>query len=606
MKINEALNALGVNRVIWIDDQFHDTPAKLAKLLCNNIEVTRLCDFEELNELVEQFEFDEQGVSEQISQVLTDISKERFLSIKEQYFSQEKAVFRMATDEIGGNEFAILCRLMNISEDDRWTFDEYGSRLPDTCAADDSSISYIIDLRDGANGPHRGLEVLVTLRELSSKGTAFILTHEASIDKEEILENELRSALLERDPSISVPICVIAKQRLSFDPENEEELHNSLRVAIKRAGLRKSMHEVLLHMSENIKSAYDAAAKALLDIPPEQLEAFVIERGRKEGVSELHVVERAVSVTMAQRIRDIFAKSPSVQKSTERLRALRGIPLNASSSPIHKSLHDFRSLEVWEHESLINDAHAPVACGDVFELDRLEYPGDNPKRFLLLAQPCDIAIRDNGKRDLEMAFLVPLKEKEVAIREKEKLKETPLQFRVDGIQYVCDLRAAVSARLSILDLSSSRPDGRVRLDSEQGAIKSLLPGLQTALQKAMGPLVRVLDSYTQGKLKAPGNGDESFHPALQLAMGGSGPIKKVQFGKYKKASKVTIDEVDVDLPDRLAWGLRRCGRIKMPYAASLLKDYMAVMSREAFDLDFTWTEPVSCALVDEMGEASGC
>nr|WP_298167079.1 hypothetical protein [uncultured Pseudomonas sp.] len=606
MKIDEALSALGVNRVIWIDDHFNDTPNQLSDLLCNNIEITRQCEFGEFEEVIEQFEFNEEGVRNQITQILTDLSRERRFSIKEEYFAQEKRKLDMPTDEIGGAEFDFLCRLMNVKDDDRWTFDDYESQLPKICSADDSSVSYIIDLRDGAAHPTRGLDVLVALNKLSSKGTAFILTHEASIDKEETLECELRDALCKSHSALSIPVCVIAKQRLYSESGEEEELHNSLRIAIKRAGLKKSMHEVLAYVSSNVRSMFDEAASTLLDIPPEQLEAFVVERGRKEGVSELHVVERAVSVTLAQKIRDVFAKSDSVQKSTRRLRALRTVPLTAPVSQIHKSLHEFRSLEVWEHDTLINGAYTPIACGDVFELDELEFPGENSRKFLLLAQPCDISIRDNGKRDLEMAFLVPLKEKEAAIREKEKLKETPLQFRIDGVQYVCDLRAAVSARLSILDLSSSRADGRVRLDKLQEETENLLPGLQIALEKGRRPIAKLLDQYSSGKLKLSGGGDELIHPSMQLTMLYNGPIKKIHSGKYKKASTVCLDGMEHDLPDRITWGLRRCGRIRMPYAASLLKDYMTVMSREAFDLDFTWLEPASCVLGEDSAGVPGC
>jgi len=37
----------------------------------------------------------------------------------------------------------------------------------------------------------------------------------------------------------------------------------------------------------------------------------------------------------------------------------------------------------------------------------------------------------------------------------------------------------------------------------------------------------------------------------------------------------------------VTWSLRRVGRIRMPYAAALLRDFLAIQGRDAFDLDFT-------------------
>jgi hypothetical protein len=42
----------------------------------------------------------------------------------------------------------------------------------------------------------------------------------------------------------------------------------------------------------------------------------------------------------------------------------------------------------------------------------------------------------------------------------------------------------------------------------------------------------------------------------------------------------------INRPKRATWRLRRCGRVRMPYAAALLDLYTSVMSRKAFDLDF--------------------
>lgn len=597
MEIREALCALGVDRVIWIDDYFNETPGQLADLLCNSIEIALACSIDELQLALEQYSFDESESRILVEQILTDAGPERCAEIKKIYFAQEKTQESIETDEISAESFKAVYELMDIKAHDRWTFKGYEKKIEAVCEAGDSKISYIIDLRDGHENPFRGLEVLACLQSLKSKGTAFILTHETTEDGEASLETLLLSKLRESTPRSEIPICVIAKQRLISDSDDDLIIHNALKVAIKRAGLRRSMHEVLQRAAQDVMSAFIMASDQLLEIPPEQLEAFVMERARREGVSELHVVERAITVTMAHKIREVFATDQLIQISTDRLRSLRNVKLETPSSEIHEHLQNFRMLEVWESDSLVNSSYTPIACGDVFEFDMLEFPASaEKKRFLLLAQPCDIAIREKGTRALETAFLVPLKAKDTPQVSKTKLKESPLQFKLDGIQFACDLRAATSVKLSILDLASCRQDGRVRLDKDQSFPPQMLPGLKVAITQSVKPVKVALDSIAgqqgalKGKTTSASQLSDKVDISLQLAMPGQKSFKKIQQGEFKKSNVVNMAGEKTQLPERITWNLRRAGRIKMPYAASLLKDYMSVMSREAFDLDFTWVD----------------
>jgi hypothetical protein len=93
---------------------------------------------------------------------------------------------------------------------------------------------------------------------------------------------------------------LIAKERL-FNFKDDEDLEEALKISIKRAGLRRSLSEVVSRAHGTVDAAFGSAAACLLTVPPEQLEAYVFERGYKEGVSELHVVERVLPHRKASR-----------------------------------------------------------------------------------------------------------------------------------------------------------------------------------------------------------------------------------------------------------------------------------------------------------------
>lgn len=585
MNIEQALNALGANRVIWIDDVFSNTQEDLANLLLTNLEIAKSGKFEEFSDIFENLEFDENQARHDLSQRIHDLTQEQKDDLKKRFFAQEEITKRMPTREASSEQIEAVCTALQILEDDRWCFEDFENKLRAVCENGDLNISYIVDLNNASGGERQGLDVLKTLKQYNSKGTAFLLTHETNAAGESELELQLRDFLDEGQTSYKeIPLCVIAKERLHTD-EDEHAITNALTIAIKRAGLRRSMHEVLKRIEQDVSDAFNLAGSMLLQIPPEQLEEYVVERGRTEGASELHIVERAITATVAQKLRDSFANNTSIKESTLRLRALRNITLDKTKIEIHKHLEQFRKYEIWEPDTLINSAFTPLACGDVFEFDLPEVGNIPKKRYLLLGQPCDIAIRSNGSRELETAILIPLKVKTepqagVTISE-DKLKEPLLPFRLDGSKLSCDFRSAISVRLDVLDLASFREDGKVRFDIDQAAPQHLLPGLQKIFIKR-APMLSALLTDLINK-----DSNETVLPSEQFTISLNDEFKHVRNCKFKKPYiKRESGIVVFNFPARLTWGLRRCGRVRMPYSGSLLRDYMNVMSRQAFDLEY--------------------
>lgn len=581
MMVAEALSVLGAKRVIWIDDRFNETPEQLAKLLTRSLEITKACAFPELEAVLEAYEIDPTGGLPAVTQIFADLSPDRIEEMRTAFFAHEQAEkeAELPTTELSADVIDNACALLGIAPEDRWTFGKADRELPGLCEAGDAELSYIVDLNESGGSPKRGLDALRALWTGKSQGAAFVLTHETGIASEATIEKALRDDLKEEFGGLGLPVCVIAKERLTEKAGDPEGLAEALRVGVKRAGLRRSLHQVLAGARDRLQTAIDEAAERLLSIPPERLESHVYERGYKEGVSELHVVERAITAHIGQEARGAFGDAQA-QASLRRLRALRAIQLQSGAAGPDDHLASFREAEVWEAEDLLNRALTPIACGDVFELDPDEPATKASKqKFILLGQPCDISLRPEGSpRAQDTAFLIPLKVKALGSAENPKVPLLPFTLR--GEQWACDFRNGSVARLSILDLASFRTDGRVRVDNGQAAPTALLVGQQKVYDERTNPASSAL---ADPKLR-PAAGQIAIN--LQLTFATTEMFKHIHSPVFEEASKQKAHGVTTERPKRATWRLRRCGRVRMPYAAALLDLYTSVMSRHAFDLDF--------------------
>lgn len=581
MEVSEALAILGAKRVIWIDDCFNDTPAQLAQMLINSLETAQACGFPELADALAGYEFGAEATLGAVTQILTDLPTERVAAIKAAFFDQEGAEKHFATGELSAASVEQACGLLGVAAADRWTFEKADQDLAGLCQAGDAGLGYVVDLNEVGGSKTRGLDVLRTLWNEKSAGTAFILTHETNVAGEAKSESDLRDQLAADLEGLGLPLCVIAKERLYDNAEDADSMAEALRIGVKRAGLRRSIHEVLGRARETLRDAVDTVAKNLLSVPPEQLESHVFERGYKEGVSELHVVERAITAHLGKQAREFFGVDEMVHASAKRLRALRGIELKPVATPPDPHLTAFREAEVWESDELLNRALTPIACGDVFELDTDETATKASKqKFVLLGQPCDISLRpDEKKRAQDTAFLVPLKNK--TTQGKVDPKAPLLPFTLRGEQWACDFRNASVVKLSILDLASFRADGRVRVDDGHAPPDDLLVAQQNVYDDRTAGAATAL-----GEAKALSDGGGRIALSLQLSFASAEAFKHIHAAVFEPGSTQKVDGQDIVRPKRVTWRLRRCGRIRMPYAAALLDQYTTVMSRHAFDLDY--------------------
>lgn len=586
----EALKLLGSKRVIWIDDCFATaSAAELVALLIENAEgIEEICP-EPMQEPLRKIADGDEAGNHELEQVVVDLTEPDRISLL------RKIQLKMENNgsaELSDEQIASVCNHLSIAEADRWSFDKAEAAMLELANEGDAEISYIIDLNDfqGAADNARGLDLLKVLHGAKSKATALLLTHYATKRNEAEKELELRSVLLKDGSQDVSPVCVIAKERLYLEdldtasPEDRDgAVAQALRIAIKRAGLRRNVHEVLVRVHSHIDKAFEQASNALLEVPPEQLDEYVIGRAYAEGVSELHVVERALTASMSESFRHLFSVDQDTRTNERRLRSLRDVPLDIDATTHHQKLDIFRRQEVWETEDLVNKGCSPLACGDVFEMDA---QNDSPAhRFILLVQPCDVTLRPNGMRDSDTGFLVMLKQLD-SINSIVNQKQIRLPFLLDGNQWVCELRKTTPVRLELLDLVTYRSDGRLQYDDNQTVVDWLLPGQQASGKSVLARLKKAFAARSAAKSD---HAKEVKDSRCQLTLSASGPFRHIAHGSYVEAKPAAGDELEVK--GGFTWNLRRVGRVRMPYASALLGSYVAIVDRDAFDLDYLKPRP---------------
>lgn len=584
MALAEIKSALGIDRVVWIDDVFGEPTYDLALLAREYPAIGD--DFPELTDALGTGEFGD--IDAALQEAISGLDEKRLEELR-------LALLRIDAESSAGVELEAstideICRELGVAKGDCWTFEKADAQLKDG-DGNDANIAYLIDLKEGKVSGRRGLDILSQLRANNSNGVAFILTHETSAAEEPGLEKSLEDEI-DKAADFSPSITVISKERLTGDEVN---IASALSIALKRAGLRKVLYGVLSAASSRAAKAYAITATSLSKIEPERLEQYVYDRGRAEGVSELSVVEQALTAGASSEMRAFFATDAVIHDAVHSLRALQAVTLDNKLIDAGPVLTELRNAEIWDGANVINASLSPLANGDVFCFDEAEPDAPTAsKLFVLLGQPCDIMLRPDGKRQSDVGMLVPLHEQTNEAApvpdpddhdDNESIKAPELPFTLNGKRFKFNLRDLAYVRLSVLDLACFRTDGCIRVDAGHSAPAGMLSGSRTIYAERTS----AADVSLGGPVPvAPPPGTRlPVDDRLLLTMTDTRPWDRIRVGKRLAAFNPAPGQHLLPLPERVTWHIRRTGRIRVPYSSFLLERALKSLGRRAFDLDFT-------------------
>lgn len=337
-------------------------------------------------------------------------------------------------------------------------------------------------------------------------------------------------------------------------------------------------------MKSLAQDAFEEALKDALerfaDLDPIDFEHMVVKSSETEGVSELETLIRLYGIIQKDQVKSQILQQARVGEFAIAARSAKHIADvgRALSVTSQERLHKLRREELYETDQLVNSYHDPLRNGDLFEIGE----GSDLKLWVLVAQPCDLMVRSNGKRvreeNFKVAVLAPLRTRPLgdAAGLKDGLNFSLEHYDHGGAQSAVVLFPdATPANLQVLDLAVFNKDGRCQLAAEADAGMTLP---SRAWQKRDTELRTHFGKVTKQIEAARKEHKDTVADLLAAAIIPRAAPKKA-FGKYGAYDGGAF-----------SYPIRRCGRIRDPLAASLLVAYSRFLARDAYEHDFSKPE----------------
>lgn len=352
---------------------------------------------------------------------------------------------------------------------------------------------------------------------------------------------------------------------------------------IKKTTLNISCEEMKETAIDIIGKAHKEAAKQLLEIDVYDFEYMVLRASRAEGVWEADTLIRLFQIFQWDGIRQLMLDSEISRAFNEAVEVAR--PISAVSTEQNEISHPWKVRRVRRNE-LYEDVHltrhSPLQTGDLFEL-RID--GESHRKFILLAQPCDLMVRKDGTRSCDDGIvpLVPIDDKityKSATREKSSYWRTraPMYYFHPDSDDVAILAFTATCWVSIdiLDLAVLDEEGvcRLKLDEEVPLPLQLPSGWRIHIERLLEKFVahRARLDKLLGSLEAIG--DESVRKTLWQSVMPKPSLTDCGFPREPYSNGI------------FDFGLRRVARYRRPGADKLLKAYTQYLSRDAEEPDF--------------------
>jgi hypothetical protein len=590
--LKQILAASGVTSVIWIDDQFDERARSLPDVVGWLAELHH-AQILPVHPLLSSLTVgDEVGVW---TDTVTGLENEPEFaelarSIEIQYAGMSHGE-TLGREEYTTSEFSAIqaelpaLRCIGLS---KWKADK-----PTLLASMSSDTLVIIDREFLTNGAAArvGDDILKELAHAEDVGAHLVmLTHSVGPAG----AAGLRRDLAEGDVNRSHRFAVVSKAH-SGDPVSR--LKSSLHVVMTQG----TCLTLLRTITEVMKRGADKALADFMGTSLYDLDAVVFEKSLEEGASEIDVLTRLVLLRQRVEVDGHLASDTHTHAKVASLRTLRslvgGLPRDVTDS----GFKQLRTAEVFDSSEVINRRHTPLSCGDMFRIE-----GQQKKLWILLGQPCDIAVRSNGTRKSNEAFLVLARpvEQSVAPKLKENMASAltalevgdssnvlkilneigeqaerlskpvpahrfyPLHATWDNIEWQLDFNEWSPVNLVCLDLCVFNADGKLVLDSADTETPIvLLPGWKRRLENARAAVQR----------------SGAVAPADWI-LGGS---------KFSNRTAKLVAGV-------ISFKCQRVGRIRAPRSVAAYASFSSTLSRAAFDHDFTDALPRQSA-TDSVG-----
>ncbi len=558
--IAQSLQAAGIRRVIWIDDQFREKSVEVlrSEIIAGALAL-RLRGKDKLyhNSLtggVVSLPDDEDLLRANVSAALPDDVAVLVL-LQDALRRQLRSAGTQADFEFTGAEFKDVIRAMREGQLEvlHFSYVEWSiarKRIP--FGEHDTLLLVDRDFR-GESVEDKGEAIIESVLKDGKKAYFVLLSQDFGTAEIEQERNEILK-------KFAIPRHAFAM--VSKKPEVGEDavLSNRLAVFFRQSLLCHVTHLVGQRVSGCVTDAAAEVANQLATVSVYEIDKALYENSLTEGISEVEVILRLIQSRQRALVHRVMADA-GVRMELARMRKVRAS--SPSAAPVNQKdpmpvFRGWRNEEVLLDGVVLNRSNLPLANGDVFEISAAAGGG----RFMLLAQPCDLIVRKvkklRGQRNAEEGIFVGIEA--IAAQTKGKDEDTRVyHFLLDGIllngkKWRLNYHACCAVNLNVLDLCVFNEDGQARF--------KIGTTLETLMHEDWNERRILLGTKYQAALA-----DSKLLPI---------------FGVSEIAGKVIgkIEEASVSFP------VQRVGRIASETAAAALSAWASFNARAALDHDF--------------------
>lgn len=403
-----------------------------------------------------------------------------------------------------------------------------------------------------------------------------LLSHTFQPEKEqELLETYSKNHEASKDSFV-----FISKQRLRNDP-----IEFARRV--KLTALSPMCKQLKRAVAEVIEQAHNEASKQVELVDIYDFEHIIFLSSHLEGVWEPDTLFRLFGLYHRKIAREKARVKDELHELAAGIRPISMISTDSIEAPEHHSW-EIQSLELYESEKYVNELYMPIELGDIFEV----ILKNTLKKFILLAQPCDLMIRKSGNRKQVVTEAILAEIVSPAEIDRKDGNGRPLDqdayyellyFNEDGQKRYVSFQQKHSLKLSIIDLCAYQYEGKAILNINHDCPKYVIPTWQRHYEKLVEKAKQTIDQY------------QKIHEVYnKLSENETDSIQALVLGRILELptaltsnGEESLFTGEINLSDKsISYNLRRCGRLCQSHSTALLAKFAAFFARAAFEHDF--------------------
>jgi hypothetical protein len=561
--VESILEAVAVDRVVYVDDA-NDKQTSIEDIIAAAISL----DTEKIGgvfpELGDHIPDDQDVLRQKIINTWKDLSPETQATRTRDVLLAVRQHDSSGTDDLADvsilSDLVPSAKLISLSPS-QWETDK--DRFLTESQEKRTLFLFDRDFSDAGGDNEGGIKIIASLfaRNDTKNLICGLLTH--TVTPENQLEQWVglsKTHSIPQDRFVVIPKLNLSRAPILFAQ------------SLKFAALSPNFTELKQKTKQIIDTATHKAANYVDKVSIYDLEHIVFQVSADEGLWEPDMLFRLHTLYHRSISRQLAHKDGSLEKISGKLRALSGIPTNNECFTPPSSSWEIQRLELYGSSSYINKNHLPIEIGDFFK----RVGAASTKLYVLLAQPCDLMVRNNGKRQPELQR-VPIAEIVCTDTPPYYSEEMPYLDSNQTKKWYVNFKAVHFVRPDILDLCVMNQDGVGKLTIGSDAPSGVRPAWKKRhkiLTKLVNQAVRKNDllvpSASDGK--AVRQEKESISKKLGNVFFDD-DLFKGEIVKNGETRVVTYD-------------CKRIGRISRERAFGLLMSYTASLGRPAFDRDF--------------------